>query len=122
MVFMRCQMLVVPDAGEERGNENDASTYENADVKFGHALRSSPPSTTKGGSTVLVPPRSSLVLDALNENVNGNQLLGKAIDQCRCVLFDQNALLDQTSEGAALSVALGGGVEVVEGEGDAVLP
>ena len=60
--------------------------------------------------------------DPLNENVNGNHLLGKAIDQCRCVLFDQNALLDQTSEGAALSVALSGGVEVVEGEGNAVLP
>ena len=120
MVFT-LQMLVVPDAGEERGDKYDASAYENADVKFSHALRSSL-FTTKWGSTSLVPPRSSLVLDAFDENVNGNQLLGKAIDQCRCVLFDQNALLDQTSEGAALSVALGGGVEVVEGEGDAVLP
>ena len=48
MVFT-LQMLVVHDAGEERGDEN-------ADVKFGHALRSSL-FTTKGGSTVLVPPR-----------------------------------------------------------------
>ena len=38
MVFTRCQMLVVPNAGEERGDENDASTYENSDVKFCHAV------------------------------------------------------------------------------------
>ena len=37
MVFT-LQMLVVPDAGEERGNKNDASTYENSDVKFSHAV------------------------------------------------------------------------------------
>ena len=37
MVFT-LQMLVVPDAGEERGNENDASTYENTNVKFRHAV------------------------------------------------------------------------------------
>ena len=37
MVFT-LQMLVVPNAGEERGNENDASTYENSDVKFSHAV------------------------------------------------------------------------------------
>ena len=36
MVFT-LQMLVVPNAGEERGNENDASAYENANVKFSHA-------------------------------------------------------------------------------------
>ena len=41
MVFT-LQMLVVPDAGEERGNEDDASTYENADVKFSHAFPPEP--------------------------------------------------------------------------------
>lgn len=37
MVFT-FQMLVVPDAGEKRGNENDASAYENSNVKFSHAF------------------------------------------------------------------------------------
>lgn len=74
------------------------------------------------GRHLPIPSPMVLVLDCLNENVNRNHLLGNAVDQCRCVLFDQNALLDQTSEGTALSVALGGGVEVVEGEGDAILP
>ena len=37
MVFT-LQMLVVPNAGEERGNENDASAYENANIKFSHAV------------------------------------------------------------------------------------
>lgn len=37
MVFT-LQMLVVPDAGEKRGNENDAGAHKNADVKFSHAV------------------------------------------------------------------------------------